>query len=554
MVDSPHQGDMNGDTPLVARLERASTSSRRGRSARLPDDLLRDSARRLRVIALIYAAGFLLAEVAVVLFDPVQRVQYAHFYGWGPGAISIAVALAVAVLAGSKRIPPAALMNVGLVFEVVAAYGIAAATYWGVYQGLEYEPEHLAIFGLSFVAPWIMFFTIVSPNEPRKALLAAIAAGSAVPVTLLLSMQYGGTSIRLTPGLFVSVLLVPYLMIVVTAWVGARVVYKLGTAVTKAREMGSYRLTERLGGGGMGEVWRAEHRMLARPAAIKLIRPDKLGGDGRESPRTLQRRFEREAQTTALLRSPHTIEVYDFGMTDDGTFYYVMELLNGFDLETLTERFGPVPPERAVYLLRQVCESLVEAHENDLIHRDIKPANIYLCRQGRPVDFIKVLDFGLVKPRHDLEPDSLKLTAQHEAGGTPAFMAPEQAAGDPVDARTDIYAVGCVAYWMVTGQLVFRSRSPVEMMAHHLQTVPTPPSRCSELVIPESLEATILSCLEKEPGRRPRSAESLDALLADCEGERPWSPERAREWWDRHRPTPMEGRKTGSREIRVVER
>jgi serine/threonine-protein kinase len=302
----------------------------------------------------------------------------------------------------------------------------------------------------------------------------------------------------------------------------------------------------------MGEVWRAKHRMLARPAAIKLIRPDRLGGAGLESQQTLQQRFEREAQATALMRSSHTIDVYDFGVTEDGTFYYVMELLEGFDLETLVERFGPVPPERAVYLLRQVCESLSEAHEQNLIHRDIKPANIQLCRQGRPVDFAKVLDFGLVRPRLDVGSGDAKLTAEHQASGTPAYMAPEQALGDPVDGRTDIYSVGCVAYWLVTGRLVFECDSPMTMMAHHLNKEPLPPSSCSEVPIPKALDAVILSCLAKDPTQRPQTADQLDAALARCESETPWTPERARNWWAMHEPTAVAAHETAGKQIQVV--
>jgi serine/threonine-protein kinase len=229
-----------------------------------------------------------------------------------------------------------------------------------------------------------------------------------------------------------------------------------------------------------------------------------------------------------------------------------MELLEGFDLDTLVERFGPLPPERAVYLLRQVCESLSEAHDHDLIHRDIKPANIHLCRQGRPVDFAKVLDFGLVRPRLDAGSGDAKLTAEHQASGTPAFMAPEQALGDPVDGRTDIYAVGCVAYWLITGRLVFECDSPMTMMAHHLNKEPVPPSQCSELPIPKALDAVILSCLEKDPDKRPQSADQLDISLAGCEIETPWTPDRARKWWSLHEPAAAAPQETAGQRIQVV--
>jgi len=534
----PTSDDTGGETPLVTRVGRPHTPARVTGSPRgLPEDLLRDAAKRLRVIALIFGGGVVIAELAVALSDPVLRGQYLQFYGWGPPAINIALALAVFVAAGSPRFSLQTIMNIGVVFEIVAAYGIAAATYWGVYRGLAYEPEHLTIFGLSFVAPWIMFYTIVIPNPPRKALWAAILAATSVPVVLVLATRYGGTSIVLTPAHWVSVVIVPYTLIVITAYIGARVVFKLGRAVREAREMGSYRLVERLGQGGMGEVWRARHRMLARPAAIKLVRPDVLGDiDDENRVRTL-RRFEREAQTTALMRSPHTIELYDFGVTDEGTFYYVMELLDGFDLETLVQRFGELPAERAIHLLRQACDSLAEAHDNSLIHRDVKPANIYVCRYGRRTDFVKVLDFGLVKRRQEGAQDDPHLTAEHAVGGTPGYMAPEQAGGDEyVDKRADIYALGCVAYWLVTGQMVFEARTPLAMIAHHVQTPPAPPSTRTELDVPRALDEVILACLAKDPDRRPQSADELSQRLAACETMSPWTSGRAQEWWDLNRP------------------
>ena len=223
--------------------------------------------------------------------------------------------------------------------------------------------------------------------------------------------------------------------------------YGYGVRLRHAREFGSYELVTKLGEGGMGEVWVARHRMLARPAAVKLVRPELLGHDQR-SRETAIRRFEREARATAALRSTHTIDVYDFGVTEDGSFFYVMEFLEGLTLDAMVRRYGPISAGRAVYLLRQICHSLGEAHARGMVHRDIKPANIFSSRLGPDCDFVKVLDFGLVKQTSDLN-ESTALTGLGVAAGTPAFMAPEVALSQSdVDSRADIYAVGCVAYWL----------------------------------------------------------------------------------------------------------
>jgi len=321
------------------------------------------------------------------------------------------------------------------------------------------------------------------------------------------------------------------------AFVGSRIVYEMGTGVSEARRMGSYELVELLGRGGMGEVWRARHRMLVRPAAIKLIRPEALGGDASHEAKTIFRRFEREAQATAALRSIHTITLYDFGITDDGEFYYVMELLKGLSLETLVERFGPIPPNRTIFLLQQVCHSLSDAHQNGLIHRDIKPANINVSRLGPDFDFIKVLDFGLVKSHQDYEDGVTQLTGQGVTTGTPGYMAPEVAMGEgEIDARVDLYALGCVGYWLLTGRLVFQAKSPMEMVVHHVQTPPVPPSQHSEFLIPPGLDEIILSCLEKDREKRPPNAQALSSQLDSCQSEEVWSQELAEKWWRTHRP------------------
>jgi CHASE1-domain containing sensor protein/tRNA A-37 threonylcarbamoyl transferase component Bud32 len=306
--------------------------------------------------------------------------------------------------------------------------------------------------------------------------------------------------------------------------------------VDEAEELGQYRLGRRLGEGGMGIVYRAEHRMLARPAAIKLIRPTDTRVD-REAHQRLLDRFEREAQATAALRSAHTIQVYDFGRTDRGEFYYVMELLDGLDLDTLVAKTGPVRPARVIHVLRQACRSLAEAHVAGLVHRDIKPANIYLCRHGLDYDFTKVLDFGLVHDSGRNGAEEPMATSPGMFVGTPAFCAPEMADGrGNVDGRSDIYSLGCVAYWLLTGRAVFERKTSLEVLVAHLSEIPEPPSAVSELDIHPELESIVLSCLEKDPDLRPGSAEELARCLEACPGSGAWTQERARRWWREHRP------------------
>ncbi len=340
---------------------------------------------------------------------------------------------------------------------------------------------------------------------------------------------------------------------VALATVISRQLYQIGVKLSEARSAGSYQLKSKLGEGGMGEVWRAEHRMLARPAAVKLILPERLGDD-EESRRTALGRFEREAQVTATLRSPHTIELFDFGVARDGTFYYVMELLDGMDLDSLVTDFGPQPAARVVYLTLQACASLQEAHDAGIVHRDIKPANMFVCRYGGEVDFVKVLDFGLVKHRDvrrkdDTAPDTSAVVAETAAqltqvgriAGTPAFMAPELALGDEdLDGQIDIYALGCVAYWLLTGRLVFERLSTQEMLiAHVAQEPPKPSTRVEGIDIPRDLENLIMRCLAKEPDDRPDARSLADGLRALGLAER-WTEERRTEWWSDHDRTKSE--------------
>jgi serine/threonine-protein kinase len=284
----------------------------------------------------------------------------------------------------------------------------------------------------------------------------------------------------------------------------------------------------------MGEVWQATHRFLVRPAAIKLIKPDVLGAMTKAQGDVLMERFPREARAAANLRSPHTIQLYDFGVASNGSFYYVMELLNGMDLQTLVSKHGPLPAARTIYLLQQACESLAEAHERGLVHRDIKPANIQVCRMGQYFDYVKVLDFGLVKTQStEAMPDfDARLTAPNSVTGTPAYLSPESALGEAVDQRTDIYALGCVAYWMLTGRYVFTGDSSIQIVARHVNTAPVPPSRYSAFDISPALDELVLACLRKKPSQRPATARELCDRLGRCEVESPWTREDARQWWE----------------------
>jgi len=297
-----------------------------------------------------------------------------------------------------------------------------------------------------------------------------------------------------------------------------------------------YDLRYRIGEGGMGEVWLAEHKTLARAAAIKIVRPDILADGDKAAGANVVKRFAREAQATAALRSPHTVEIYDFGVTKEGTFYYVMEYLDGLDLGTLVKRHGPLPTARAVHLLRQACASLEDAHNHSLVHRDIKPANLFACRLGTEYDFAKVLDFGLVKDQRPSE--NTQLTVDGLTTGTPAYMAPEMALQDGrVGPATDIYALGCVAYWLLTGKLVFDEPTPVAMIVNHVKTVPDAPSARTELPIPPGLDEIVLRCLEKEPAQRYASMRALSEALAAVELDNVWDTDRAEEWWHIHQPS-----------------
>ncbi|NOU28458.1 MAG: serine/threonine protein kinase [Polyangiaceae bacterium] len=306
--------------------------------------------------------------------------------------------------------------------------------------------------------------------------------------------------------------------------------YGLRKAVSDIRRLGQYTLERKLGEGGMGVVYRASHAMLRRPTAVKLLLPDRAGKDALA-------RFEREVRRTAMLTHPNTVTVFDYGRTTDGVFYYAMELLEGASLTEIVEVDGPQPEERVLHLLEQAAASLAEAHEAGLIHRDVKPGNIMVVDRGGISDLVKVLDFGLVKNiASETDSSEPALTMTNAITGTPLYMAPETVtAPDTVDARTDLYALGAVGYWLLTGTHVFGGKTILEVCAHHLHTAPDSPSARLEAPVSADLEALIMSCLAKRPEDRPASANVLRERLRGCAAYGQWTNARGAQWWAAHR-------------------
>ncbi len=421
-----------------------------------------------------------------------------------------------------SRLKPAVSLALGQLYQVVLCFCVS---YTDIISG---PGGSTPGGGFSFAAVLIVLFPLFVPSTLSRTVAVALASAMTGPATLLFHRMATGLPMPAVPDM-VDWYLGNFIVVALVVRT-AKIINSLSRAESTARRMGSYSLQKKLGHGGMGEVWCASHELLRRRAAIKLIQPDVLGTGGTES---LQERFEREAQATAELHSPHSIQLYDFGLAGDGSFYYVMELLDGLSGKDLVKRYGPLRAPRVVHLMRQACDSLWDAHQSGLIHRDVKPANMFICRYGHSTDFVKVLDFGLVKRRSGSE---VTLTGDQVITGTPAFMAPEAALGGAIDARTDIYSLGCVAYWLLTGQLVFDREQPMQMAVAHIQNEPPRPSTRTELPIPADLEDVVLKCLAKEPGDRYQTVRELDEALAACGCAGEWTETEAGEWWQTHRP------------------
>jgi serine/threonine-protein kinase len=376
----------------------------------------------------------------------------------------------------------------------------------------------------------IVIYGIFSPNTWRR--LAAMTAGVvAVLVGTEAAIWAAAPADR---GLFLSNLLVTLLAVFLGVGIAGYGSFKLGTAEGEAvaarrqlRELGRYRLTRRLGAGAMGEVYLAEHTLLRRPCAIKLIRPDGVGGERQAA------RFEREVRATAALTHPNTVEIYDYGRAEDGTFYYAMEYLPGLTLDQLVGRHGPLPPARAVHLLRQVCGALREAHGAGLIHRDVKPANIIVCTRGGVPDVVKLLDFGLVRALAPAAGEG-RLTQDGAVAGTPEYMSPEQAEGDAgLDGRSDVYSLGAVGYFLLTGHPPFRRATALQLLFAHARE-PVAPLTAHRPDVPTDLQGVVLRCLEKNRGRRFPDVAALEQTLAECGQVEPWTPAESADWWRQH--------------------
>jgi serine/threonine-protein kinase len=476
--------------------------------------------------------GFAAAGVWVVMFV-LMVTGYRLGDSVRPTALSRGVELAglvsslgVFIVCQLTRLRARRVLDIGLIWVVIVAFTAA------FHENLAPWTAGTTMRGVSIVCVWALLVPVLIPTSLAKIIATELAIAAMSPTAIAiatLTLDY--------PQPPTEVVLVQSVPNALAAGIGV-LVWRLLRArrdvETKRELLGSYTLEEKLGEGGMGEVWRAKHRLLIRPAAVKIIPPKQLDGMSEDRRTMFIKRFQREARATSALRSPHTIALYDFGVNDDGTLYYAMELLDGIDLQKLVVKHGPIPAERAMHFLLQASHSLAEAHSVGLVHRDIKPSNLFVCRRGLDVDVLKVLDFGLVRMEETTD-SSDRLTAENRTIGSPAYMAPEaMVSARDADARADIYSIACVGYWLLTGKQVFSGSNPMKVAAQHLSEPPPRPSERTKLVIPNDLDDLLLSCLAKQPDERVQTAAELAAALRAIDIEFPWDDDRAQRWWEVH--------------------
>lgn len=492
----------------------------------LPNDLVTASGRRVRVAALAFAGVWL---VMLVLMNPLSRLLTGARVTGGawpmPGnavaAAGLALSLALAWYASRQTGGSRMVLWLGVAHQVITAAMLAMLNNWAPTQA---GPA------ISTVVLILPIYPAIAPIPLQWLVVAAFLSATMDPMTWGIAALRGAAPPR---DLFTHV--VDFSVTYIAAGISllpAVIIRGLGRQVQEARSIGSYTLGKLLGKGGMGEVYEATHRLLARKAAIKLV----LRQDNEEpgaNERALER-FRREAAVAAALTSPHTIELYDFGVRDDGQYYYVMEMLEGMDLQAMVDQYGPLPPSRVAHFLTQSAKSLAEAHEFGMVHRDIKPSNLFISRRGLELDFLKVLDFGIVKLGADRPPvqDALKLTMVEAPIGTPAFMPPEGVEGaGHLSAASDIYSLGCAAFFMLTGELPFRAGNLMQMLYKHVNEAPRKPSAVHGTPIPADLDELVLSCLSKSPAARPADGKALLAVIEPIARAHPWTQEDAHRWW-----------------------
>jgi len=511
------------DRPARRRLLPRDATALGAADASLPTDLVERSALRLTRLAWLTCAVVLVETIASHVGPVLSGADYTtgeHLWDAVGSSTMVLLSLAAGYAMSRPSLGQNVRVRLGIVYLIVIAFLMSftdhADYFWRNGHGLH---------GVPTLTLLVLAFPVLVPMRPAAALAIGLSMSAMGPLAMLALVATLGYE---PPDLGQLSQAFPWIASIVAAYF-SHIIHGLGVEVGRARQLGAYDLDDVLGGGGKGEVWRAHHRLLARPAAIKLIRSDIVNaGEG-----TALERFKREAHTTASLHSPHTVEIYDYGVSDDGRLYYVMELLEGIDLQVLVDTHGPQPAERVAFWMRQVCHSLSEAHAEGLVHRDIKPANVVVGRYGQDYDFVKVVDFGLVTLGRGIDRDDSRLTGEGKIVGTPAFMAPELATSGVVDARSDLYSLGCAAYFMLTGRPVFEGRSPIEVIIGHVDREPASLAEAGASV-PAELEQIIQQCLAKEPDQRPSSARLIMERLDTLTFAEPWTPQRAEDWWVTH--------------------
>ncbi|MEX2138738.1 MAG: serine/threonine-protein kinase [Pirellulales bacterium] len=494
---------------------------------------------RLRTAALLLALGFGLFFMRGIFLLPFTQTEDFVLWVLNGGVFAL---LAVLGSGLCRRCPMTTRKLRGLelvVFGLPAVYFLDAGivSLIALHQAATAQSDLLVAgqvrMSESSSLPWIMLIFVYAmyiPNTWRRAAVFAGILASLPVLTALIGLAVSEPLVRVfTWNGLIGLVLVMGLCAFVCVW-GVHTIGELRSEAFQARQLGQYRLTHLIGSGGMGEVYLAEHQMMKRPVAIKVIRPNRAN-----DPSALAR-FEREVRATSRLSHWNTIEIFDYGRTADGTFYYVMEYLPGLSIAELVERHGPLAPERAVYLLQQTCDALGEAHALGLIHRDIKPGNLFAAQRGGHYDVAKLLDFGLAK-RTISTTESIQLTGEGSITGSPLFMAPEQATGGEPDARSDIYSLGSVAYFMLTGRPPFPFDNAIKVMIAHASEAVTPPSAYRP-DLPADLEAIVMRSLAKSPADRFQDTASLAEALTGCECAGRWSRHEAARWWEElDRPT-----------------